>query len=67
MPCLSVWAGPQLSIYGGGRRSGGIGGRDATCVVWACDDGYHAVCCAEAPGCADEYATNDADAAVEQM
>ena len=29
-----------------------------------CNDGYHAVPYAEAPGCADEYATNDADAAV---
>jgi hypothetical protein len=41
---------------------GGIGGRDAACVVWACDDGYHAVCRAEVPGCTEEYATDDAQA-----
>jgi hypothetical protein len=35
----------------------GIGGRDATCVVWPCDNGYHAVCYAETPGRTDEYST----------
>jgi len=40
---------------------GGIGRRDVVGVVWTCDDRYHAVCRAEALGCADEYSTDDAN------
>jgi hypothetical protein len=54
--------GPNCPFVAEAAAPGGIGGRDAACVVWACDDGYHAVCRAEVPGCTEEYATDDAQA-----
>jgi hypothetical protein len=50
---------PVHSLRKSPRAESGVGAMLP--VVWTCGNEYHAVYCAEAPGCADEYTPDDAD------